>query len=146
MAIENRNIAPGTTLVARHKGTLHTCEVVETENGLRYRLADGQEFRSPSSAGKAIARTAVNGWRFWSLADGEGQPADRKPRKAKEKTGSTTVRQIKKVPNQKSVPEGSVKYHCSACMKAFVVEGDSDPEACPEGHPREAEDELAPSQ
>jgi hypothetical protein len=45
--------------------------VVKTEDGLRYRLADGREFKSPAGAGAAIfgkGRTC-NGWRFWSIAE-----------------------------------------------------------------------------
>jgi hypothetical protein len=45
-----------------------TCEVVKTEEGLRFRLDDGTEHRSPSSAGKAaMSGVACNGWRFWSV-------------------------------------------------------------------------------
>ena len=75
MPIEDRNLKAGTRLVARYKGQEHTAEVVETEEGLRYRLTDGREFKSPSSAGKAVmGGTACNGWRFWSLA---GDPAEK---------------------------------------------------------------------
>src|SRR3990172_2351136 len=87
MAIENRSLA-GTRLVGRYKGQTHHAEVVQTEEGIRYRLEDGREFKSPSSAGAAIfgeGRTC-NGWAFWSLADEAGVPAEkpkkeRKPRK-----------------------------------------------------------------
>ncbi len=69
MTIENRDLEPGTMLVARYKGQEHTAEVVQTETGLRYQLADGREFKSPSAAGSAVmGGTACNGWRFWSLA------------------------------------------------------------------------------
>jgi hypothetical protein len=79
MPIENRDLPAGTRLAVRHKGEVFTCEVVKTKDGLRYRLKDGQEFNSPSSAGRAITNgVAVNGWRFWSL---EG---DLKERRAKE--------------------------------------------------------------
>jgi hypothetical protein len=52
MSIENRNLKPGTKLVARYKGKNHAAEVVKDADGLRYRLDDGREFKSPSSAGK----------------------------------------------------------------------------------------------
>ncbi len=66
--IENREIAAGTVLVARYKKADRTCEVVETPDGLRYRLDDGTEHRSPSSAGKtAMGGVACNGYRFWSI-------------------------------------------------------------------------------
>jgi|GEM_PF-1979969 rubredoxin len=69
MPIENRNLEAGTRLAAKYKGTTHTCEVVQTEQGLRYRLEDGKEFKSPSSAASAVmGGMAANGWRFWSPA------------------------------------------------------------------------------
>ena len=75
MPLENRNVEPGTVLVARYKGKDRTCEVVQTDDGLRYRLDDGTEHKSPSSAGKAaMGGVACNGWRFWSLA-GTEKPA-----------------------------------------------------------------------
>jgi len=70
MPIENRNLEAGTSLAARYKGTTYTCEVVQTEEGLRYRLEDGKEFKSPSSAASAVmGGMAANGWRFWGLAE-----------------------------------------------------------------------------
>jgi hypothetical protein len=70
MPIENRNLEPGTRLAAKHKGTTYGMEVVQTEEGIRYRLEDGREFTSPSAAGSAVMNgTACNGWRFWSLAE-----------------------------------------------------------------------------
>lgn len=57
MAITNRNLKPGTRLIARYKGKEHTTEVIKTKDGLRYRLADGQEFKSPSGAGEALTNT-----------------------------------------------------------------------------------------
>src|SRR5713226_4446691 len=72
MPIENRELAAGTRLVARYKKQDRTCEVVETPDGLRYRLDDGTEHKSPSSAGKrAMDGVACNGWRFWSIAGTE---------------------------------------------------------------------------
>ncbi len=87
MPIENRNLQAGTVLKARHKGKEHTCEVVKTKDGLRYRLKDGKEFNSPSSAGREITGgVAVNGWRFWSVESTEKpkpEPKADKPKKAK---------------------------------------------------------------
>jgi len=91
MPLENRNLEAGTRLAAKHKGTTYTCEVVQTEEGLRYRLEDGREFKSPSPAGSAVMNgMACNGWRFWSLADEvtEKAKAAKKEPKAK-KNGST---------------------------------------------------------
>src|SRR3990172_1890639 len=82
MPLENRNLEPGTVLVARYKKQERICEVVQTDDGVRFRLDDGTEHRSPSSAGKqAMGGVACNGWRFWSL-QGDLKPAkpQRSPR------------------------------------------------------------------
>src|SRR4051812_23325809 len=84
MPIENREMASGTVLVARYKKQDRRCEVVETPDGLRYRLDDGTEHRSPSSAGKvAMEGVACNGWRFWSVHG--TQPAPRASKQTAEK-------------------------------------------------------------
>jgi rubredoxin len=84
MPIENRNLEAGMRLAARYKGQTYGMEVVETEEGIGYRLDDGREFKSPSSAGSALmGGTACNGWRFWSLAEAVEQKA--KSSKAKRK-------------------------------------------------------------
>ncbi len=47
--IEDRKLKVGAVLVGRHKGKEHRCEVVGGKQGrVRYRLADGREFTSPS--------------------------------------------------------------------------------------------------
>jgi len=130
MPLENRNLEAGTRLAARYKGATHTCGVVQTEEGLRYRLEDGREFKSPSSAGSAVMNgMACNGWKFWSLAGSLKEKAPKpetKPAKGKEL--------ITKVANQKGVPEGQTRFFCQACMKSFLAEGQAIPDACPEGH------------
>ncbi len=83
MPIENRKLEAGTRLVARYKKADRTCEVVETTEGLRYRLDDGTEHRSPSSAGKAVTGGACNGWVFWSV---EGTEKPKGEPKAKAET------------------------------------------------------------
>jgi rubrerythrin len=144
MPIENRNLNPGTTLVATYKKTQYTCTVVEQGGKTLYEYG-GKTFSSPSAAGSAVmGGTSCNGWRFWSL---EGQAPVAKPKQEKEtatrtENGKKLVRQIKRVPNQKGVPEGSTKWFCSACMNGFTAEGKSTPETCPEGHPHEVEDET----
>ena len=72
-------LATGTVLVAKYKGTEHRCEVVTGEDGKhRFRLKDGREFKSPSSAGSAVMDgVACNGWRFWSLAEGSTKTASK---------------------------------------------------------------------
>jgi len=144
VAIENRDLAVGTKLVGRHRMTEHTCEVVQTEEGVRYRLGDGRLFKSPSAAASAVmSGVSANGWRFWSLEGTLPEAKAEKPAKARTGRGKL-VRQIKKLPNQKGVPEGQTKWFCSGCMESFLVETGSEPEACPKGHPAQVEDELAP--
>ena len=77
MPIENRNLEPGTKLVATHKKEIFRAEVIAGEEGkVLYRLEDRREFKSPSAAGTAITGNACNGWRFWSLdAAGESEEA-----------------------------------------------------------------------
>jgi hypothetical protein len=141
MALANRNLEAGTRLVARYKGQTHKAEVVQTEGGLRYRLEDGREFKSPSSAGSAVkGGKSCNGWDFWSL-DGQEQPPKEPKTKAKGK--GSKFRTIKKLPNQQGLEEGQVRYWCSACQKSFVVEDGQEPEACPEGHRNDEEEPAA---
>ena len=145
MSIENRDLAVGTKLVGRHKKAEHTCEVVQTEEGVRYRLADGSLHKSPSSAAKAVmGGVSANGWRFWSLEGSLPAVKPTKPETAKAERNGRMVRQIKRLPNQRGVAEGQTKWFCSACMESFLAETGTDPEACPKGHPAQAEDELAP--
>ena len=146
MPITNRNLAAGTTLVATYKKNLYRCEVVETPEGLRYRLEDGSEHKSPSSAGSSVmGGTSCNGWRFWSV-EGREEPAAKEPKPATAvKTKGGKYQQVRKAPNQKGVEDGKERWHCSACQKGFYAEAGTAVEACPEGHPREVVDELAPS-
>ena len=60
-------IKAGVTLVAKYKGQVHTCEVVEHDERLHFVLPKGEVFKSPSAAGKAVTGTATNGYRFWSV-------------------------------------------------------------------------------
>ena len=70
MAIEDRNLSPGTKLAATYKKVGHKAEVIAGDDGkVRYRLDDGREFKSPSSAGTAITGKACNGWTFWSVEE-----------------------------------------------------------------------------
>ena len=126
MPIENRDLQAGTVLTARHKGKEHACEVVQTDDGLRYRLQDGSEFRSPSSAGRAITDgVAVNGWRFWSLA------GDLRPTRAKTARPATKA-SAKKAPAKKSAKaksksskakaapaKSAASYGCGVCGEEF---------------------------
>ncbi len=96
MPINDRNLKPGTRLVGKYHKQTYTCEVVEVDGKLKFRLQDGREFKSPSAAGMAITGKSCNGWAFWSVetatsaaqpptqtqpavetkATGEAQPAD----------------------------------------------------------------------
>ena len=69
MATTKEKIRAGQTLVAKYKGEQHTCEVVEHDGRLYFVLPKGRVFRSPSAAGKALAGTATNGYRLWSIPD-----------------------------------------------------------------------------
>jgi len=111
MPLEDRNLEPGTVLVARYKKQARACEVVRTEDGLRYRLDDGTEHKSPSSAGKAaMGGVACNGWRFWSLAGTPDGPSGERPaRKAKAKAES-------KKP-AKGAPKGKAKKPAKGAEK-----------------------------
>jgi hypothetical protein len=96
-------LATGAVLVAKYKGTEHRATVVAGEDGKRrFRLADGQEFKSPSSAGSAVmGGVACNGWRFWSL---EAAPAKR---------GKTPKPAA-------TAPEPKARPQCENCGKTFV--------------------------
>ena len=142
MALENRNLEAGTRLVARYKGQTYSAEVVETEEGLRYRLEDGHEFKSPSAAGSAVmGGVACNGWRFWSLAGEAKAPAPKKERKApapkaapKPKKPATKTQGFQRLPNGEGAAEGTAKFFCDACMEAFEAAADTEPATCPKGH------------
>jgi hypothetical protein len=143
MPIENRDLKPGTRLVARYKKAEHTATVVEGEGGgLRYRLEDGREFKSPSAAGSAVmGGVACNGWRFWSLAGEANAPAPKNERKAPAPKAAPkpAKREVKpqgfqRLPDEEGAAEGTAKFFCDACMEAFEAPVDSEPATCPKGH------------
>jgi hypothetical protein len=78
MSIQDRNLKPGTVLVARYKKAQHRCEVIAGEDGkVAFRIKGGKAFTSPSAAGSAVmGGVACNGWRFWSV-EGEAKAATR---------------------------------------------------------------------
>jgi hypothetical protein len=127
MPIDNRELAAGTGLVARYKKQDRTCEVVETADGLRYRLDDGTEHRSPSSAGKAVTGGSCNGWVFWSV-EGTEKPklepkakAD-KPAKAKKEPAAKKPAKAsaKKSGKGKSARMATAEsYGCGVCPETF---------------------------
>ena len=79
MPIENRNLEPGTKLVAHYKKeTYHALVVASAEGKVLYQLSpyDGREFKSPSSLGTAVTGKACNGWTFWSVDASDSQVMD----------------------------------------------------------------------
>lgn len=132
MPIENRELAAGTRLVARYKKQDRACEVVETAEGVRYRLDDGQEFKSLSTAGKAVmGGVACNGWRFWSIA-GMEQPKREPKAKAAKKEPAATKPEKKKAPAKKgkaksakrpkahrAAAKTNASYGCGVCPETF---------------------------
>jgi len=144
MAIENRELEAGTKLIAKYKKEEHRAEVVAGEEGkVKYRLADGREFKSPSSAGTAITGKACNGWAFWSIESGSAQTG---PEESESSEGSgedsaeaetpeqTSAAGFRRVPNQKGVEEGQIRLYCDACQKSFTSPAGEPAETCPEGH------------
>jgi len=144
MALDKQDLPPGTQLVGTYKNRQYGCEVVQTAAGLRCQLEDGQLFASLSAAGQAVmGGINCNGWRFWSLAPvemavavGDADPKPGKPR---------GLRIVRRLPNQRGVPEGQVRWFCSACIAAFLSPAGPDVVTCPQGHPHEAADELSRS-
>ena len=153
MPIEDRNLKPGTHLIGRYHKQSYSCEVVGGEVGkLRYRLADGREFKSLSAAGMTITGSACNGWAFWSVATTEFAPshevqeeaANQEPVIPAENTEASMVpetaglgpakKRIFRLPNQKGVPEGQVRWYCHDCGKSFLVPTGEMPKTCPAGH------------
>jgi hypothetical protein len=134
MPIENRELTAGTRLVARYKKEEYWATVVEGEKGgLRYRLEDGREFKSLSSAGSAVTGgVACNGWRFWSVAEEGKAPAPKAARKAAKDANKKGL--FERLPDQEGQPEGMARYFCDACMEAFEAPAGEEPATCPKGH------------
>jgi hypothetical protein len=133
MAIQDRNLVAGTELTAKYKGTSYCCSVEAGDDGLVFVLDDGRRFNSLSSGGSAImGGKAVNGWRFWSIAQESGEAARGE---AATKTEDSRARKVLyRLPNQKGVAEGKSRWFCNACMGSFLVDASETPAACPEGH------------
>ncbi|MDP9237932.1 MAG: hypothetical protein M3P30_11155 [Chloroflexota bacterium] len=138
MPIEDRNLEPGTRLVARYKKEDRACEVVQTDEGLRYRLDDGTVHKSPSSAGKAVIDHACNGWVFWSVAGTEKpkrepkakaekpkkEPAAKKP--AKTKAAPKKSGKAKEKGNAaRAAAASDASYGCGACGETFPTMKDA---------------------
>jgi hypothetical protein len=135
MPIEDRKMAAGTVLTARYKKQDRTCEVVETADGLRYRLDDGTEHKSPSSAGKAaMTGVACNGWRFWSVQGTEPAPKPKaeKPAKAapkpkakaepKKSGKAKSAKSAKKPKAARAASKSGDSYGCGVCPETFPTQ------------------------
>jgi hypothetical protein len=64
MPIQNRNLEPGTRLIATYKKETYHALVVEGPEGkVLYQLVpyDGKEYKSPSSLGTAVTGKSCNG-------------------------------------------------------------------------------------
>ena len=137
MAIENRNLEPGTRLVANYKKQPYLCTVEKEGETLAYVLEDASKHKSPSSAAmKVMAGKAVNGWLFWSLA---GVEATQRPETAK-LASVVNGKLIRRLPNQKGIEGGKVRFWCNACMKSFIDEAGETPTKCPAGHGADGEE------
>jgi len=148
MTIENRNLEAGTRLVANYKKQTYVCTIEADEDGkTAFVLEDGRRFKSPSAAASAVmGGQAANGWRFWTVEGDEpaAVPAEEKP--AKKRGGKKKqTKTFFKTPTQANAPEGKTSYFCSACMKAFTIDGTGEPEACPEGHRNDDPELNAPA-
>jgi hypothetical protein len=120
-------VEPGTVLVARYKRLDRRCEVVQTGEGVRYRLDDGTEHRSPSSAGRAaMGCIACNGWRFWSIlgTDPPTREAATKSAKASKPKKAATKKSAGKKRKSKAVRTAarSDAYGCGACGESFPTQ------------------------
>ncbi len=154
MAIENRNLEAGTKLIAKYKKEEFKAEVIAGEEGkVKYRLADGREFKSPSAAGTAITGKACNGWAFWSIESASPPTEPPEPESSEEQgeaaEGTETPDQppaagFRRVPNQKGVGDGQVRLYCDACQKSFTASAGEPAETCPEGHSPGAAQQAAP--
>ncbi len=154
MPIENRNLEPGTKLIAKYLKLEYHAEVVAGEAGkVLYQLPDGKEFKSTSALGTAVTGKSCNGWSFWSLDTGETIEAttpttadaeepteeDSEPETiyvtaGEEFTEATDRPKFHRVPNQKGVDPGQVRLHCYTCKNSFIVPQEKNPETCPAGH------------
>ena len=156
MAIENRNLEVGTTLIATYKKqSYHGLVIAGDDREIRYQLEpyDGKEFKSASALGTAITGKSCNGWSFWSVDTGEttvtetatptevGTPANeaKDPEEPtytplEEDSSEPPSAKFHRVPNQKGVDEGQVRLHCYTCKNSFIVPQEKNPETCPAGH------------
>jgi hypothetical protein len=120
MAIQDRNLAVGTTLWAKYKGETHTGLVVEQEGETRYELEDHRVFKTPSGAGAAIrGGKSTNGWDFWTVGD----PPEAKPKETVEKPKrARRGRTVSRDGNGHVIPmveQVDGTFECANCSASF---------------------------
>jgi len=137
MAISNREIKSGMVLTGRYHKVEHTCEVVEKDGKLVYRVM-GEDYKSISAAGSSVTGHPCNGWVFWSEDTAKtasaSQPVQTETTETETKAVEDKKSVCRKTPNQKGVPQGQVRWHCYACRKSFLLPSTQVPAGCP-GHP-----------
>ena len=107
-------------------------EVIGEDGALRFRLEDGREFTSLSSAGKAVmGGVSCNGWRFWSIAGDRKPTAKKNPSARKRRAAASTIQRME---NQTGASGDAVRYYCSACQEPFESPVGVVPTACSKGH------------
>ncbi len=122
MPIEDRNLEAGAMLKARYKKQERTCEVVQTDDGLRYKLDNGELFQSPSSAGKAaMTGVACNGWRFWSVQGTETPAREPKAEKSAKAPKKEPAKRAAKRGGQAKAASGD-SYGCGVCGETFKTQ------------------------
>src|ERR1700694_162993 len=95
MPIENRDVAVGTVLTARYRKRDRTCEVVETPDGVRYRLHARGGDTTPACAGGGARGTDWSCWSTQGTERARREPKAEKP--AKSVTAKkTSVKKAKK--------------------------------------------------
>ena len=156
MPIHDRNLKAVTKLIGKYHKQAHTCDVVEVEGKLRFRLEDGREFKSTSAAGMAITGHPCDGWVFWSVetpsealtTEVKQEPSPKEPTEQNPQTQEPKSRgtgELAQTPEQttsnffqmewqKAVPKGQTRWHCNVCNKHFLAPTSETPESCPQGH------------
>src|SRR5208283_117093 len=150
--IENRNLSPGTHLIAHYHKQNFSCEVTEKEGKPNYKLEDGREFKSLSAAGTAITGGACNGWAFWSLETAQAaSPVETAAEVATtietaapqeiEETANVEVKadEVQKsgtyrMKNQKGTAEGQTRWFCYDCADPFMAPKTEKHATCPKEH------------
>ncbi|MCZ7577029.1 MAG: hypothetical protein M5U18_08330 [Dehalococcoidia bacterium] len=142
MPITNRTLPAGTVLAGRYKGQTYRCTVLEHEGTSPSRW---KTTRSTRALGRSLEDHERGQRERLALLEPRRRPAREgsEGREAREDEGRRHEARPpdQEAPNQKGVPEGMTKFHCSACMESFLSE--TEPETCPAGHPRETADEFA---